>query len=269
MDAARLRTEPCAFEPAAGEENGRMHDLVVVMPVYNEAACIRSVVASWLRVLDGLGADYRLLILDDGSTDGTRESLAAFANFRRVEVSSSPINRGHGPTILAGYRKAVSMAEWVFQCDSDDEIPPDPFVAFWSDRKRFDALLGQRESWGASWTRRWVSGLARQTVRLATGVRLRDVNTPFRLIRSDVLRPVIEPLPPCTFSPNLVLTCALLRSGARVRLTSVPYRYRRTGRVSLRGGRLLKGVWCSLWEVLRYGLRQPRCATRPGELTES
>jgi glycosyltransferase involved in cell wall biosynthesis len=88
-------------------------DLAVVMPVYNEEACIAGVVRSWRDLLDTLQIEYRLIVLNDGSKDGSATALAAFGDNPRIEVVNKP-NAGHGPTILFGYRRAVKIAEWCF-----------------------------------------------------------------------------------------------------------------------------------------------------------
>ena len=51
------------------------YDLTVVIPVYNEEACIENVVRSWLEMLDRLSIQYQMLVLNDGSTDDTLTHL--------------------------------------------------------------------------------------------------------------------------------------------------------------------------------------------------
>ena len=89
------------------------HELALVMPVYNEEACVAGVVRAWLEVLGGLGIDFRMIVLNDGSRDRTAEVLAQYAGDARIEAVNKP-NSGHGPTILEGYRRAVELADWVF-----------------------------------------------------------------------------------------------------------------------------------------------------------
>ena len=96
-------------------------DLVVVMPIYNEQACIEGVLVSWKKTLERLGVAFKILAINDGSTDGTARALEGFAGDPDIEAITKP-NSGHGPTILLGYREAVRQAPWIFQCDSDDEI---------------------------------------------------------------------------------------------------------------------------------------------------
>ena len=108
-------------------------DLCLVMPVYNEEACVQQVVLSWRRAFEALDISFLMLILNDGSKDNTAEELKAFDDDDCVQVINKT-NSGHGPTILEGYRQAAEQAHWVFQCDSDDEMPAESFASLWYKR---------------------------------------------------------------------------------------------------------------------------------------
>ena len=58
-----------------------------------------------------------------GATDASEEVLRAVAEHQPNLVVDVKPNSGHGPTILRGYRRGVVTADWVFQTDSDDEMP--------------------------------------------------------------------------------------------------------------------------------------------------
>jgi glycosyltransferase involved in cell wall biosynthesis len=177
------------------------YELAIVMPVYNEEECIVSVVKSWRDMVAGLGIRFRLLVFNDGSKDGTAKALEQFADDDCVEVIHKP-NSGHGPTILEGYHRAVQLADWVFQTDSDGEMQPAVFPSLWSKRNEFDALFGCREGRVQGLGRKVISACSRLTVRLFFKGGVKDVNTPYRLIRSDLLRQAVEHIPPDTFAPK-------------------------------------------------------------------
>ena len=87
---------------------GAGHELAVVMPVFNEEACISGVVESWHDELSRNQIDFRMIILNDGSRDGTRHLLDRLEHRPGIEVIHKQ-NSGHGPTILMGYRKGVEL----------------------------------------------------------------------------------------------------------------------------------------------------------------
>lgn len=239
-------------------------DLALVMPVYNEAACIVQVIGSWREMLASLGLRFRLLVLDDGSCDGTKTALAAFAGDGRLEILHKE-NTGHGPTILLGYRRAVQEAKWIFQCDSDGEIGAEHFPALWEKREGYDALFGVRKGRRQSPTRQLISVGSRLVVRLWCGRGAVDVNVPYRLMRADILAQIVEQIPADTFAPNVIISGALARAGARLYHHPVPLEGRRTGRTSLAGGRLWRAAWRAFWQTLRC---RPRLELTGGAAAE-
>src|ERR1035437_9241941 len=108
-----------------------IYELALVMPVYNEEACINEVVLSWHSELTNLGINFVMIVLNDGSRDQTEEKLAQYSEYSRIKVINKK-NTGHGPTILQGYHMGAELAEWVFQVDSDDEMKPIYFKELWS-----------------------------------------------------------------------------------------------------------------------------------------
>jgi glycosyltransferase involved in cell wall biosynthesis len=226
------------------------HELAVVMPVYNEEACIAQVVESWLNVLTDLQVNFLMIVLDDGSTDATAKTLDRFADDTRVCIVHQA-NAGHGPTILRGYRQAANVADWVFQCDSDNEMSPESFSLLWEQRSDYNAVFGYRRGRQQSRGRSLVSWCSRLTVRLLFGSGVRDVNTPYRLMRSTVLYPIIERVPADTFAPNILISGAIARAGVPIVNIPVPCRPRQSG-CSINTWKLGKGAIRSFAQTWRY-----------------
>ena len=226
-------------------------ELCAVMPVYNEEEIVGEVAESWLRVLDSLGIDYELVAIVDGATDSSEQVLRAVAERHPHLVVDAKPNSGHGPTILRGYRRGVVTAEWVFQTDSDDEMPAASFGELWELRPSVDAVIGIRTSRNQSAGRRAITRAARLTARVAFGCRLADVNCPYRLMRSSALAPLLAPIPDDTFAPNVVLSGMLARSGARIAEVPVPHHDRTTGMVSILGWRAFRAALRSFGQTVR------------------
>lgn len=246
-------------------------DLAVVMPVYNEAGCIEAVIRDWLAVLEATGARFQMIVLDDGSTDSTGAILDRLANASpALHVVHKP-NSGHGPTLVEGYRLAVTRAEWVFQTDSDGEMPAERFPDFWNRRADWDALFGCRAGRNQSPLRRLISLSARAFVRLCFGPGPDDANVPFRLLRTRFLAPIAPVLPGDYRVPNLALSGLLGRAGARWTELPVPFRDRTTGVSSIRRLRLLRfalraaGQTVSLGWNLRGRIFRPEDACQGGQ----
>ena len=190
-------------------------DLTVVMPVYNEEQVIGHTLRSWLSMLDELAINYELIALNDGSRDQTSEVLEEFASENKITVVEKS-NEGHGPTILRGYWEATKRSNWVFQVDSDNEMSADAFPKFWELSKEADVILGYRTGRSQTLDRKLISVIAGWTVRVAYGCKLRDVNCPYRLIRSNLLVPILEFIPNDTFAPNVIISGTLARCGFQI-----------------------------------------------------
>jgi dolichol-phosphate mannosyltransferase len=225
-------------------------ELSVVMPVYNEEAAIEGVAREWTTELDRLGIQYELLLYDDGSRDGTRAILEQLAVRNPRVLAHTHANRGHGPTILRGYGEA--RGTWVFQTDSDGEMPAAGFATLWERREAFDLLVGSRGGRKLSFGRFLLTFGSRAIVALAFGQGVRDVNAPYRLMRGDWLRRDVLPfIPVSTAVPNIAVCGLASRRGARVLEVAVPYTPRRLGRSSINVPRAAKLAWRGVVESLR------------------
>ena len=223
------------------------YELAIVMPVFNEEECIVEVVNSWISMLRESQINFLLLVFNDGSTDSTESCLETFREDQDVEVIAKP-NSGHGPTVSQGYHQAVRIADWVFQCDSDDEMSPDYFPILWKRRDSYDALFGIRTDRSQNFSRRLISLCSRTTVNIVYGSGITDVNSPYRLIRGEILEMIIRQLPEDTVAPNVIVSGVLARQSRLVYEHPVPYRARRTGSVSI--------VSWTLWKLALKAFQQ-------------
>ncbi len=226
-------------------------DVVVVMPVYNEQDCIAEVLKSWIEELSRVSMNFEILVINDGSVDRTADELSRFTDDGRVRILDKA-NSGHGPTIHLGYTMAVDLADWVFQTDSDAEIAPDHFIDLWERRSSYDALLGYRIDRRQDMARKCISRVAALTVGLLFGRSVLDPNVPYRLMRSSVLRRLLENIPGDTFAPNVLISAGLAASGASVYNSPVVHTVRKTGTTSLLRWSLLSRSVKSFAQTIRF-----------------
>jgi|WetSurMetagenome_2_1015567.scaffolds.fasta_scaffold50616_3 dolichol-phosphate mannosyltransferase len=224
------------------------YELAMVMPVYNEEACVVSVITSWLKVLSDLEINFILLVLNDGSTDNTSKELNYFKEYHQVKIINKA-NSGHGPSILMGYKEASHLAEWIFQCDSDNEMEARYFPQLWTQRKRADALFGIRTGRQQNLQRKIITLTSRLLVRTLFGKTIVDVNVPYRLIRSEILSPVLQKIPSETFAPNIIISGAL--SKYSILNIPIPIQPRQTGVVSIMKWRLWRAAILAFWQIVR------------------
>jgi glycosyltransferase involved in cell wall biosynthesis len=218
-------------------------DLWVVMPVYNEAGAIRAVVEEWLAVLRSGAVPFRLCVIDDGSTDATPAMLAELARAHpEVEVVTKT-NTGHGRTCLHGYRLAIARgARWVLQIDSDGQCDAAHFSELWRLRTAHPLVFGARRVRRDGWWRQSVSWMLALGAAAAAGVWVRDPNTPYRLMRTNVLGQVLDAIPQDVDLANVYLAM-VLEMRAPIRWVPIVFRERLAGRSRRRP-----------WAMVRPGL---------------
>jgi glycosyltransferase involved in cell wall biosynthesis len=226
-----------------------MNDVTVVMPVYNEEACINEVIEDWKTALDTLQISYNLLILNDGSQDNTARALERQRSNACVTVINKQ-NSGHGPTILTGYHRAVENSRWVFQVDSDNEMRAGHFKSLWDLRHGCAAVFGIRSAREQALPRRIISAISRMAVNICYGRGVQDVNCPFRLMRADILKVLLQRIPPDTFAPNVAIAGLFVLEGHQVKNIAVPHNNRQTGEVSIKKWKLFKAAMKSFLQTI-------------------
>lgn len=228
-----------------------MNELAVIIPVYNEEACIDVVISKWTSELQRLRINFQIHAYNDGSKDGTLHRLNELAGNNKNLTVHDKRNSGHGPTIIQGYRDN-SSTEWIFQIDSDNETEPDMFEELWTKRHSYDFLIGRRLSFDDSIVRRFMSFMSRFVVRTFYGSRVYDVNLPYRLMKSEKFKDLFFALPDDTFAPNLIVSG--IASIKKLNVYEVPLqkRKRTTGKVSIQKMKLLKVALKSFVQTILF-----------------
>ncbi|PYQ13350.1 MAG: glycosyltransferase family 2 protein [Acidobacteria bacterium] len=164
--------------------------LSVVIPMYNEEAYVERAVAAARAVLEGMGAEWELVLVDDASTDATPALAERLARTDpRIRVVHNPVNRRLGGALRAGY--AAASKELVFYTDAD--LPVDlgqlPRAVGLLEGQQADLLAGYRFDRTSEGLRRALYTIGYHLlVRLLFGLRIRDVNFAFKLFRRSLLQ---------------------------------------------------------------------------------
>jgi glycosyltransferase involved in cell wall biosynthesis len=236
--------------------------LSVVMPVYNEASVLSSVLDDIAtHVLDAV-PDSELVVVDDNSSDRSPQLLAeTHANDPRVRILTNVTNRGHGPSVRRGIDE--STGEWILHLDSDGQFDLTDFARLWALADDNDLVLGVRSERNDPFHRLVLTRATRALASALARHRVRDANTPFRLVRRtlfDHLRPAI---PPDTFAPAIAVVIGAYRSGARVTDVEVTHLARPHGQSTLRVGRLARVATTSAFQTISFATRRlPRYEVR-------
>src|SRR5260221_824111 len=228
--------------------------LAVVIPVYNEEASLVTLLRDWQAVFNATGEPYKIILIDDGSKDGSVQTLKTLGQNSPALDIHAQANAGHGPTVLKGYRFALN-AEWVFQIDSDHQLDMAAFVILWANKENYDLLLGERTEKNASFLRQCVSTVSKGIVRLCYGKGVRDVNTPYRLMRASQLEQALENIPGESFAPNVLLTAWFIAEKKRIFTTTTELRIDSDRRRSKMNRYFLFGILRSNLQTIQFRLK--------------
>ena len=227
--------------------------LSIILPVYNEAGIVQDVITSWLIILKKLKISFEIRIYNDGSSDTSLEKINSIAENQSQIIVIDKKNSGHGPTLLQGYRE--SKGDWIFQCDSDNEISPKFFPEMWIRRFEYNFIVGCRINRKQGLSRKMISMTAFWFCRLLYGQCIKDVNIPYRLMRNDIFQECFTQLSARTFAPNVLLSSwAAIK---KINFYEIPVRYehRKTGAVSIKKWKLFRGAMISLCQTIAFRLR--------------
>jgi dolichol-phosphate mannosyltransferase len=219
--------------------------LWLFLPTYNEAENLEAIVRATTAELEAATpGDWRLLVVDDASPDGTGDLADRLAaELPGVEVLHREGKEGLGPAYLAGFEHALARgAELVIVMDADFSHDPRHLPDMIAAAEHSDLVLGSRYVEGgriANWPplRRALSRCGSIYARLMLGVKVRDLTAGFRCVR----RRVLEAVEPSTLRSqgyvfNIELTYRALLAGFTVKEIPICFRDREEGesKMSLR-----------------------------------
>ena len=237
----------------------------LILPTYNEAENVRAIVAAAGEVLAGAAQDgFRVLIVDDGSPDGTGRIADEMAAEREwLEVLHRSEKNGIGPAYLAGFRHALEHgAGYVMEMDSDFSHDPADLARLLaatdggSAGGGADLALGSRyvpgggvSDWGM--LRRFISEGGSTYARLVLGLRVRDLTGGFKCFRREVLQAIdLDSVRSQGYAFQVELTYRAVQAGFRVVEVPIVFRDRQHGQSKMSWRIAAEAMW--LVPLLRF-----------------
>ena len=199
--------------------------LSILMPVYNERPRVEAAIAEVLRT--ELPSEFELIVVDDGSTDGTREILQSNSWDDRVRLLAHPQNQGKGAAVQTALANARGEYSAIF--DADLEYDPADLALLMPALLdgRANACFGVRAFDGYT-SHSFLFVLGNKGVTLACNVLfnvyLHDIMTCHKMLRTDVFRDL--PLRSAGFSIEPEIAARLVQRGERIFEVPVHYRAR-------------------------------------------
>jgi len=246
----------------------------VVLPTYDEADNVRTVVGALLGMFDEAGIDGRVLVVDDSSPDGTAEIALELARADgRVGVLRRPLKQGIGPAYRAGFRWALAEgAALVIEMDADLSHDPEDVPRLVEAAREADVVLGSRYVDGGG-VARW--GFARRMIsrggclyaRAVLGVPVRDLTGGFKCFRREVLEAIpIQDVAAAGYGFQIEMTYRAILAGFRVVEVPITFTERVRGDSKMNRGIVLEAA--TLVPRLRRRLGRPGEVSLPGGTPE-
>ena len=160
--------------------------LSVFFPAYNDSGTIASMVIRAVHAASALTSDNEIIVIDDGSKDGTAEIADELARtYPEVRVVHHPVNRGYGGALQSGFRAASK--ELIFYTDGDAQYDPAELALLWAQMSpEADLVNGYKISRSDPFHRIIIGRVYHHTVKWLFGLTVRDVDCDFRLMRRAI-----------------------------------------------------------------------------------
>jgi glycosyltransferase involved in cell wall biosynthesis len=209
---------------------GRTAGVSVVMPAYNEEKGIGPQIERLRQVLEGCGRAFEIIVVDDGSTDGT----AAEARKHDVRLVQQGRNRGYGAALKAGI--AVAQNDWIVIIDADGTYPAESIPALLAHGDEYDMVVGARvgDDVNIPWQRRPAKWILAKLASYLAEQDIPDMNSGLRLLKRPLVNQY-EHLLPSGFSFTTTITLALLCNDYQVQYVPISYA-KRVGSSKIRPG---------------------------------
>jgi dolichol-phosphate mannosyltransferase len=223
----------------------------LILPTYNEALNLEPIVRAALAQLDTTGRGHTILVVDDGSPDGTGEIADRLAGeHEAVRVLHRPEKQGLGRAYLAGFQVALEAgAELVLEMDADFSHDPADLPRLIAASDDADVVLGSRyvegggvENWGA--LRRLVSRGGSWYARAVLRVPVHDLTGGFKCFRRGVLEALdLNAVHANGYGFQIELTYWAIQAGFTVKEIPIRFRERREGHSKMTPRIALEAVW--------------------------
>ena len=160
--------------------------LSIFFPAFNDSGTIASLVIAARQAASRLTPDFEIIVVNDGSSDRTQEIADELARtYPEVRVVHHPRNRGYGGALRTGFQEA--RKDVIFYTDGDAQYDPTELEVLW---QRFgddvDLVNGYKISRSDPLHRIVIGRIYHHTVKLLFGLRVRDVDCDFRLLRRAI-----------------------------------------------------------------------------------
>lgn len=241
--------------PVTSRDTDVLGKVTVVMPTYNEADNLPSMVAELLALDIN---DLEIVIVDDNSPDGTGRVADRLAGCypEQVHVIHRPEKRGLGSAYRQGFRQALrNGASYVVEMDADFSHSPDYIPEMLKKASEYDVVVGSRYVPGGSVDDRWrlwrrfLSWFGNAYARAVTGLEVKDTTAGFKIFHREVLENVdLSRVQSDGYAFQIEMAYACQQAGYRVCEIPIFFEDRVIGSSKMDSRIVLEAIW-RVWQI--------------------
>ena len=209
-----------------------METLSVIVPVYNEEKAATETIKSLKEQLDKLNLSYEIIVVNDASTDKTKEFLE---KINGITLLNHPYNEGYGASLKTGIKH--SKGSWILIIDADGTYPVKAIPELIKNIAKYDMIIGARKKYRPFYGKpaKW---FLNKFASYLTENKVEDLNSGLRVFKKQIALDFWS-LFPERFSFSSTLTMVCLTNGYRVKNIEIDY-LKRKGKSKLRPVKSLK-----------------------------
>lgn len=213
----------------AKRDDYSLEEVSIIIPAYNEKEGIVRVIESLRSLKEKHGHHWEIIIVDDGSTDGTPGLVRRFND---VTLLQHPLNRGYGAAIKTGVR--LAKYNTLVISDADGTYPIQDIPKLILQLQKGDMIVGARHSSSSNipLTRKPAKWVLNKLANYLTGINIPDLNSGLRVMKKDIVMKYFHLLPD-GFSLTTTITLAMLTNNYLVEFVPIEYKVR-SGRSKIR-----------------------------------
>lgn len=169
--------------------NPLQQGISLFFPAYNEAENVGGTIEKCIAVLEPLGCEYEIIIVDDGSRDRTAEIVKEYAaKNSRVVLKRHEKNRGYGGALQTGFNSCRYGLIFFSDCDLQFDLGElTSFIELMKNDPQIDGVIGYRIKRADPWIRKLNAFGWNCWVRLLFGLKVKDIDCAFKLFKRELI----------------------------------------------------------------------------------
>lgn len=170
--------------------NGKTNSISVFFPCYNDKGTIASLILDARTVLEKITDDYEIIVIDDGSTDGSRDLILAMqGGTPQLKLVMHENNRGYGGALRSGFKTATKSLVFYTDGDGQYDVKELPLLLEKLNDK-IDVVNGYKIKRNDPWHRIVIGYLYQHVIKILFNLKIKDVDCDFRLIRKKAIETI-------------------------------------------------------------------------------